>query len=292
MLRSGRWLPLRALGWLLLLSVVVEGPGLSLLLLHGPLHRDPSLLPGVIAGLTLAGIGGYALLVRLGERRAPRELGSALAPLQLAAGVALGAGLMGLIYGILLVAGLYQVHSGHVPVWPTHALYTFATAIQEELLFRAVVLRLVARVYGTAAGLGVSALLFGLAHLIAPQATLATALFIVLEAGLPLGACLLLTGRLWLAVGLHAGWNFTQGPVFGAVVSGHVRSDTLLVSRPVPGASPLWSGGAFGPEASPVALMVGLLAFVILVTLAMRRIRHDPDGEDPGGLVRGATDIR
>lgn len=271
-LRSGRWLPLRALGWLLLLATVVEGPALSLPLLRGLLHRSPSLTPLIIAGLVLMSCSGYALLVRLGERRSPREFGLTSAPLQLAAGVAMGAGLMGLIYAVLLSVGLYQVHAGHVPAWPVRILYAFATAFIEELLFRAVVLRLVARVYGIGAGLGVSALLFGLAHLLAPQATLIAALSVALEAGLLLGACLLLTGRLWLAVGLHAGWNFTQGPVFGAVVSGHIGGDTLLISSPVSGASPLWSGGAFGPEASPIAVVVGLLAFAIVLMLAMRRV--------------------
>ncbi len=269
---DGWWLPLRTLAWLLLLGIMVEAPAVSLGLLRGPLHRNSSLMPPLVAGLVLVSCGGYALLVRLGEQRAPRELSLASAPLQLVAGAAMGAGLMGLIYVVLLAAGLYQVHAGHVPVWSVQILYALATASLEELLFRAVVLRLLARVYGMGMGLGVSALLFGMAHLLAPQATLAAALSIAVEAGLLLGACLLLTGRLWLAVGLHAGWNFTQGPVFGAVVSGHVRSDSLLISRPTSGASPLWSGGAFGPEASPIAVVVGLLAFAIVLMLATHRV--------------------
>jgi membrane protease YdiL (CAAX protease family) len=45
-------------------------------------------------------------------------------------------------------------------------------------------------------------------------------LAIAMEAGILLGAAYLLKRRLWLAVGIHAGWNFTQGWVFSVPVSG------------------------------------------------------------------------
>ena len=174
---------------------------------------------------------------------------------------------------MLLTAGLYQEHPGGTPHWLGQGFGSCATALLEELLFRAVAFRLLARLLGPGAALVLSASLFGLAHLLVPHATLVAALAVAVEAGLLLAACVLLTGRVWLAVGLHAGWNFTQGPVLGAHVSGHVRADTLLISAPASGASPLWSGGAFGPEASPVAMLVGLAAFAAILLLVIRRGR-------------------
>ena len=127
----------------------------------------------------------------------------ARAPLEFGAGVLAGAGLMGVIYAALLATGLYQVHRGGTPDWPEHVLGSCATALIEELLFRAVAFRLLARAFGPVAALALSAALFGAAHLVVPDATLQAAIGSAVEAGLPLAACLVLTGRLWLGVGLH-----------------------------------------------------------------------------------------
>ena len=134
-LRPGPWLAPRALGWLLLLAVAVEGPALAPALVGAVSHHGVALTPMLVAALLVASGGGYALLVRLGERRAPRELAPAYAPLRLACGALLGAALMGLIYAVLLAAGLYRVRPGHTPDWPVQVLYGFATAFLEELAF-------------------------------------------------------------------------------------------------------------------------------------------------------------
>ena len=57
----------------------------------------------------------------------------------------------------------------------------------------------------------------------------------------------MLTRRLWLPIGLHAAWNFTEGGLFGASVSG-TAPHGLLSSRF--GGAPLLSGGEFGPVPS------------------------------------------
>jgi membrane protease YdiL (CAAX protease family) len=41
-----------------------------------------------------------------------------------------------------------------------------------------------------------------------------------------------LTGRLWASIGVHAGWNFTQGYIFGAQVSGGKFGDSIAISTP------------------------------------------------------------
>ena len=53
-----------------------------------------------------------------------------------------------------------------------------------------------------------------------PTATWTSTIFIAVEAGLLLGGAYMLTRSLWVAIGLHAAWNFTQGAVFGVPVSG------------------------------------------------------------------------
>jgi hypothetical protein len=71
-----------------------------------------------------------------------------------------------------------------------------------------------------------------------------------------------------MAMGLHAAWNFTEGGLFGASVSGTTPYG-LLHSR-FSGAR-LLSGGAFGPEASIIAVVVCCTAGVAFAVAVSRR---------------------
>jgi hypothetical protein len=64
------------------------------------------------------------------------------------------------------------------------------------------------------------------------------------------------------------GWNFTEGGIFGASVSGG-QAQGWLASR-LQGPD-LLTGGAFGPEASLVAVLVYLTAGVAFLVRAVRR---------------------
>jgi hypothetical protein len=102
-----------------------------------------------------------------------------------------------------------------------------------------------------------------------PGATLISDVAIVVEAGLLLGAAYALTRNLWLVIGIHAGWNFTEGSVFGVSVSGQPVTASLVHS--VLKGPDLLTGGAFGPEASLIAVAVCGLAALILGVLVYRR---------------------
>ena len=78
----------------------------------------------------------------------------------------------------------------------------------------------------------------------------------------------MVTRSLWLPIGLHFGWNFTEGGLFGAAVSGGKAEG--IVKTVITG-PPLISGGEFGPEASLIALAVCLLVTAILLAIAIRR---------------------
>src|SRR5215469_4308119 len=60
------------------------------------------------------------------------------------------------------------------------------------------------------------------------------------------------TLRVALTPGLHFGWNFTQGAVFGAAVSGYQLHGVYRFTFSGP---TLVTGGAFGPEASIYAVV-------------------------------------
>lgn len=100
----------------------------------------------------------------------------------------------------------------------------------------------------------------------------------MLEAGVLLGAAYALTGRLWLPIGLHIAWNFTEGSIFGMSVSGNTTAgfgDAGLLRGTLSGPRIL-TGGAFGPEASVVAVLVCFLVAVYLLYRTVKLGRIEP----------------
>ena len=102
-------------------------------------------------------------------------------------------------------------------------------------------------------------------HLPNPEATALSSAAIALEAGVMLAAAYMLTRRVWLAIGIHMAWNFTQSGIFGAPTSG-VPSPGFLEGQ-LHGPA-LLSGGTFGPEASIVAVTVCLALGLYMLRLA------------------------
>jgi membrane protease YdiL (CAAX protease family) len=140
----------------------------------------------------------------------------------------------------------------------------------EEIVFRGVVFRLLEEWGGTTVGLAASALLFGGLHCLNPQATLLGVAAIVLLGGIMLAAAYVLTRRLWLPIGIHAGWNFAEGGIFGVPTSGFATKGLLVGEL----CGPVWlSGGSFGPESSIVAVVVCLAAAAVLLRRAAQRDR-------------------
>jgi len=97
-------------------------------------------------------------------------------------------------------------------------------------------------------------------HLGNPNATWYSAAGIFL-AGLFLAYAYVRTGQLWLSMGLHLGWNFFEGVVFGFPVSG---LDIYRLLRIQVHGPELWTGGAFGPEAGLI-VVPGLLLGTALI---------------------------
>ena len=130
----------------------------------------------------------------------------------------------------------------------------------EELLSRGYHLQTLASGLNLFWGVLISSAMFGILHLGNPNATWVSAAGI-LFAGLFLAYGYITTKQLWLSIGLHIGWNFFEGVVFGFPVSGLdiYRLTRITVTGPV-----LWTGGAFGPEAGLVVLP-GLLLGTALI---------------------------
>ncbi len=219
----------------------------------------------LIAGICFA----YGSSVRWLERRAVAELAPRDGVPAFGKGFLIGTALFSTTILVMWAAGVYTVsgvNGAGVLVAPF--LGSLIAAFAEELVVRGVLFRIVEESLGSWLALALTALLFGILHAWNPGATAVSSIAIALEAGILLAAVYMYSRTLWMCIGLHCAWNFAEGGIFGASVSG-TRAGGLLTAR-FQGAD-LLTGGRFGPEASVIAVVVCLAAGVIFILLARRR---------------------
>ena len=198
-------------------------------------------------------------------------------------GLALGAGLMTLIFLIELAAGWVTIagffYSGtegvsFIPAICISVVLFVCVGFYEEMWTRGYLLRNMAEGFnlkfiGPRAALLLAYLIsssfFGFLHASNPNATTLST-FLIGVAGLFLGLGFLLTGELAIPIGIHITWNFFEGNVFGFGVSGTTPPGTFIqINQTGP---TLWTGGAFGPEAGLIglaALILGSIAIYLWV---------------------------
>jgi membrane protease YdiL (CAAX protease family) len=103
-----------------------------------------------------------------------------------------------------------------------------AGAFVEGVILRGVFFRITEEKLGTWAALVVSVVLFALLHLASPGATVTSTIVVGIEGGVLLSAAYVFTRRLWLAIGIHFGWDFSQDAIFGV---GKARRGCCRVNR-------------------------------------------------------------
>ena len=228
-----------------------------------------------------------ALMARWLERRPLLDFGlrwHSTSWRDLFVGIALAAVFFVSVVGVGAGKGWYAVHG------VAHALDALAItgvgflillpfAAVEEISMRGYLLQAVGRSCGKIAGVLGSTIVFTALHAQNPgfdRHPLAVAGLVL--AGLYLASAYLITGNLWLAIFLHAGWNLMEGPIFGLPVSGIEPPASVI--RMTESGPDLWTGGTFGPEAG---LLLCLLMLVHIAALwAMRPVlAPTPAAETP-----------
>jgi uncharacterized protein len=269
-------------GWRLLLhgilvlslSVPVTLVAVLFLFLIGlVVEVDNSLLLGVSsAASAIAFVAGTFLARRFLDRRSFLSLGFAVdrhtLP-DLIVGFLIPLPMLGSVFGLESALGWVEwqgwawefLTPAQVAMGLASGLAMFvAVGLAEETLSRGYHLQNLAEALGLPAALLLSSTFFSLLHVGNPGFTVLAGAGLIL-AGLFLASGWVRTGRLWLSIGLHIGWNFFEGTFFGFAVSG---LDLFRLMRHEV-AGPEWAtGGGFGPEAGVVmlpalALGIGLI---------------------------------
>jgi membrane protease YdiL (CAAX protease family) len=240
-----------------------------------------SLRLGLYCALTWA---GYALYCATIEGRRVSELDPHKGFVQTIYGLLLGFGFISLIILIMWLTGCYHV-SGirSVSVLLPVVYMAVQAGIVEEIVSRGIIFRIAEEGMGTWLSVLFSAFLFGLGHIANPNATLISSVSIAITAGVILAMLYVITRQLWIPIGLHIGWNFTLGGIYGAPVSG-LNFDGILNAT---FSGPEWmTGGAFGPEASVITVIV----FVIFGAFLIRKSIIDKSWVKPLWRAKNDSD--
>jgi membrane protease YdiL (CAAX protease family) len=165
-------------------------------------------------------------------------------------GVALGAGPVALHGAAFAAAGMYVFSlPGTATVVEAVALAAVLLLVgfEEELRYRALAFRTLDQGVGSGLAMVISGVFFGVSHATNPGAT-PLGVVAIAVGGVFLAACYLRYRNLWVPIGFHFAWNTTLGVVLGLPISG-VQIPGLLHAG-IAGPD-FWTGGRFGPEASP-----------------------------------------
>lgn len=236
-----------------------------------------------VFALALGAVISVALAVRGMDQRPYTDLGIAFASPSYREGI-FGFLLAGLVMGAIFLteylAGWLNIENfGWQQVGPESYILSFIAyfawmlmiGFYEELVFRGYqIVNLaegfnlpdISRRQAVIGSVALSSFIFGILHAMNPSASGISTLNVMLAGGM-LALPFIITGRLALSIGLHAGWNFFQGGVFGFPVSGvPTRAALLQIQQQGP---EIITGGSFGPEAG----LLGVLGFVLIIAVLL-----------------------
>ena len=239
---------------------------LSFALMEALLPKDVRVAwPNLVAALACA-LGYWAYANRI-ERREVTELSSDGALAEWSRGAGLGVLLGLLTLAPLWALGVYRIEGFGVAFQLIKQVpEMLLVSVFEELLIRGVIFRIAEQAWGSRRALVLSTIIFVAAHL--PGEINLLGALVTAAASLALTAAFQVSRRLWLPMGMHFAWNYLFSAVFSLRVSGHQAKGWLHGSMNGPG----WlSGGAYGVEASAIALLVWAVAGALLLHQAHTR---------------------
>ncbi len=234
---------------------------------HPSTHAVLNLLVSNLMTLAAALIAS-AICARTLEHRSLGSVGFKLHrgwPRDFGLGSTMGAASLAIAVGIAASAGAltFAVQTREVAPFVRGlfiaSLFFVIAAATEELIFRGFPFQALVHNLGGAKAVAITSLIFGMAHVANPGASVFSTINTVL-AGIWLGLAYLMTRSLWFATALHWSWNFAMVFIFGLPVSGLTTLGGLAWLTGTPG-DPSWiSGGSYGPEAGVAATIALILS--------------------------------
>jgi membrane protease YdiL (CAAX protease family) len=212
---------------------------------------------------------GVSALAGLGLKTDRRTMPDIGAGLSIATAAMIGILIVELMLGVARVTG----GAFDAVAVLEFGLFLILSGLVDEILMRGMLVSGLAQVLGGRpfAAVLIASVLFGSTHIFFEGAS-ALSLISNSLGGVMYGLAFILTGRIWLGLGLHFTWNFVQGPILGFILSGHSVDHALFH---IDDLGPVWlTGGLYGPEGGIVG--IGFRFAVIGAILAWVRIGGRP----------------
>ncbi len=271
------------LGWILIVGVAILAAQFLWSVPQGMLGATAAhgTVGGQVFELLVNGttIGLVALWVILKEKRSFTSLGfrDRGGIVKFGLGIVGGIALFTASVGLLWLSGQYAVRAATaseasglaaLPIVIGLVLVWAVQGSAEEIAMRGYLLPTHARQMNGWSAILITSIGFAVIHMnFEPLVLINVSLVAVLFALIALR-----NGSLWMVAGLHAGWNFAQGNLYGIPVSGNAYNTSLVFMNPNP-AAPTWlSGGTFGVEASAATTLV-LTVVTLWAYLSFRATR-------------------
>ena len=169
----------------------------------------------------------------------------------------------------------FDCSASQIPYFLFSLLCVCIQSSAEELWCRGFLYERLHERYPLWTAVAVNGILFGFLHIFNPGADVIPIVGIIIT-GISYSLLRWYSGNIWIAMGIHTGWNFTQNYLFGLPNSGLVSEASVFHLDAANGTTNLIYDWVFGVEGALPALFIDGLLGVIIIILAVRsgRIRE------------------
>ena len=122
----------------------------------------------------------------------------------------------------------------------------------------------------------VNGVFFGLIHITNNGAT-PTAIIYIIVCGIQYSAMVYYFDSLWMAMGAHAGWNFTQSILAGLPNSGNVFPYSIFRLDAATATDSFFYNVGFGVESTVPAIIMGIMLTAVIVVIGRKMKREHTD---------------
>ncbi|MGT2771976.1 CPBP family intramembrane glutamic endopeptidase [Streptococcus marimammalium] len=190
-------------------------------------------------------------------------------------GLLYGFGAISVVALVLVLLGAvnmtFNFHFGSIPtIILAMLMFTFQGPL-EELVYRSYLMPHFGKQLGMVKGILLSSVFFTLIHALNPGIGFMPIVNLFL-ASLVFSLIYYLTESFWLVGAAHAVWNFSQGIIYGSLVSGNPIKESIFTATPIKGMDFI-SGGSFGFEGGVITSLLGIILMVLLIIAVKKKNR-------------------
>jgi len=178
--------------------------------------------------------------------------------------------MLGLILYVLTVLAVFFIGGYEVAISINSVVFiipplagALTTSILEETLFRGFIFRIVEEKLGSYITLIISAIIFGLPHIVSDNSA---GFLMATIMGLLLAIYYMYSRNLWCVIALHFAWNFSNQYIFGI----NVRSHSKLITFKFEGGAEWFANGDFGVNTDIFTSCCCLVAAIVFLILCHR----------------------